>query len=93
MIYFVHRHVERIDEYRRFADDLVKFLRGKGSAELKPFLDGLEEIAQKIPQQYELQKRNYRYQPHDPVVRQQYQVQQTPGAIVAHMNRMRERSR
>ena len=32
MIYFVQRHVDRINEYRRFADDLIKFLRAKGSS-------------------------------------------------------------
>jgi hypothetical protein len=60
MVYFVTRHLERIDEYRAFAEDMVKFLRaaGKSSAELKPFLDNLEQIAARIPEQYEVQKQN-----------------------------------
>ncbi len=60
MVYFVHRHVERIEEYRKFADDTIKFLHGKAgaSAELKPYLEGLEQIAGEIPQQYEVQKEN-----------------------------------
>ncbi len=60
MTYFVHRHVERIDEYRKFADETIKFLHGKASAapELKPYLDSLEQIAGEIPQQYEVQKEN-----------------------------------
>jgi hypothetical protein len=60
MVYFVTRHLERINEYRAFADDMVKFLRagGKSSAELKPFLDSLEQIAARIPEQYEVQQQN-----------------------------------
>lgn len=60
MIYFVHCHVERINEYRRFADGLLKELQEKrrSSPELKPFLDSLEEIAQQIPQECEVQKQN-----------------------------------
>ena len=62
MKYFVHCHVARIDEYRHFAEDLIKYLQAQGSAspELKPFLDGLEQIAQQIPQEYEVQKENMR---------------------------------
>jgi Rad3-related DNA helicase len=60
MLYFVRRHIERIDEYRAFADDMIKFLRatGSSSAGLKPFLDSLEQTAQQIPQEYEVQKEN-----------------------------------
>lgn len=60
MLYFVRRHIERIDEYRAFADDMIKFLRatGSSSAGLKPFLDSLEQTAQQIPQEYEAQKEN-----------------------------------
>jgi hypothetical protein len=62
MVYFVTRHMARIDEYRTFADDLVKVLRtaGKSSPELKPYLDNLEQIAAQIPGQYEVQKENIR---------------------------------
>ena len=60
MLYFVRRHIERIDEYRVFADDMIKFLRvtARSSAELKPFLDGLEQTAQQILQEYDVQKEN-----------------------------------
>jgi len=60
MNYFVERHVERIEEYRRFAGDMIQFLRAKanGSPELKPFLESLEQIAQQIPQEYDVQKEN-----------------------------------
>jgi hypothetical protein len=60
MIYFVHRHVERINEYRRFADGMIKFLQAQGnaSAALKPYLDNLEPIVRRIPEEYEVQKEN-----------------------------------
>jgi hypothetical protein len=60
MVYFVTRHMERIDEYRAFAEDMIKFLRATAasSPELKPYLDGLEQIAQQIPQEYTVQKEN-----------------------------------
>ncbi len=60
MVYFVMRHVARIDEYRTFTDDMVKFLKAtRGSSpELKPYLDRLEGIAQQIPQEYAVQQEN-----------------------------------
>ena len=60
MVYFVTRHVARIDEYRTFADDMVKFLQAtRGSSpELKPYLDGLEAIVRQIPREYDVQKEN-----------------------------------
>jgi hypothetical protein len=60
MIYFVHCHVERINEYRQFADGLLKLIQEKRASaqELKPFLDSLEEIARQIPDEYEVQKEN-----------------------------------
>jgi hypothetical protein len=60
MTYFVQCHVERVEEYRRFAGELIQFLQEKGSAtpELKPFLESLEQIAQQIPQEYNVQKEN-----------------------------------
>ena len=60
MNYFVQCHLERIEEYRRFAGDLIQFLRAKGTAapELKPFLESLEQTVQQIPQEYDVQKEN-----------------------------------
>ena len=60
MIYFVEQHVARIDEYRRFADDLIRFLQAKGnsSPDMKAYVEGLEEIARQIPQEYGVQKEN-----------------------------------
>ena len=50
MKYFVHCHVARIDEYRHFAEDLIKYLQAQGSAspELKPFLDGLAALGRLV---------------------------------------------
>ncbi len=60
MIYFVHQHVERIQQYTHFADEMVQFLRQQASVspEFKPFLDSLEEITRQIPQEYNVQKEN-----------------------------------
>ena len=60
MIFFVHCHVERINEYRQFADGLLKTIQEerRSSADLRPFLDSVEEIARQIPQECEVQKEN-----------------------------------
>jgi hypothetical protein len=60
MVFFVRRHVERIDQYTRFAEDMIQFLQAKESEspELKPFLEGLVETARQIPQEYAVQKEN-----------------------------------
>jgi hypothetical protein len=60
MMYFVHHHVDRINEYRRFADDLSRFLQAsKDSApELGAYVDSLAEIIQQIPQEYKVQQEN-----------------------------------
>jgi len=60
MIYFVHHHVERIEEYRRFADDLIKLLHAQAGSTpgLKPYLESLEPIAAQIGQEYDVQREN-----------------------------------
>ena len=60
MIFFVQRHVERIDEYQRFADGMIKFIREQenSSPELKPFIENLGQIVQQIPQECSVQKEN-----------------------------------
>jgi len=60
MVYFVTRHVERIDEYREFANRMTEYLNAtrKSAANLKPFLDNMQAIVQGIPQQYTLYKEN-----------------------------------
>ncbi len=60
MVYFVTRHVERINEYQDFANNLIKYLNlaGKSAADLKPFIDNMQAIVQEIPRGYEIQKEN-----------------------------------
>jgi len=62
MVYFVQRHMERIEAYKHFADDTLKFLQTKASSspELKPYIESLEGTAQQIPQEYSVQKENMR---------------------------------
>ncbi|HLB74082.1 MAG TPA: hypothetical protein VJJ98_08695 [Sedimentisphaerales bacterium] len=60
MVYFVTRHVERLGEYQDFAGDMMSYLnlKAKSNPDLKPFLDSMEAIAQKIPQEFDAQKEN-----------------------------------
>ncbi len=60
MLYFVRRHVERIDEYREFADDMIHFLAAarRNSPSLKPYLDKMQAIVEQIPQEYERSREN-----------------------------------
>lgn len=58
MVYFVQRHVERISEYRKFADGMLKRFEEvrRSSPKLKPLVDSLEDFAQQIPQECDVQK-------------------------------------
>jgi hypothetical protein len=60
MKYFVHCHVERIAEYKHFADDLIRFLKAQENAapDLTPYLEGLDQIAQQIRREYSVQEVN-----------------------------------
>ncbi|MFX0196167.1 MAG: hypothetical protein ACFFCW_08595 [Candidatus Hodarchaeota archaeon] len=60
MVYFVRRHVERINEYQDFANNMMEFLNltRKSAAGLKQFLDNMEAIVRQIPQEYSRQKEN-----------------------------------
>jgi len=60
MVYFVTRHVERIDEYQVFANKMIEYLNlaEKSAADLKPFIDNMKAIAQEIPRGYKIQKEN-----------------------------------
>ena len=60
MVYFVTRHVERINEYMIFANNMTKYLNqvGKSNTDLKPFIDNIRTIVLQIPQEYERQKEN-----------------------------------
>jgi len=60
MVYFVACHVERMGEYQDFAREMTSFLNleAKSNPDLKPFLDSMQGITQKIPQEYNGQKEN-----------------------------------
>jgi len=60
MIYFVHQHVERIEHYRAFVDNLIPLLKASATAspELKPYVENLEQIARQIPEECSVQKEN-----------------------------------
>jgi hypothetical protein len=60
MVYFVTRHVERINEYREFARDMMQFLSlaRKSNADLEPFLDSIEAVTRQILQEYGRQEEN-----------------------------------
>jgi hypothetical protein len=60
MIYFVQRHLARIDEYRGFASSLSEYVRttAKTNPALKDYLEDIDATAQQIPQEYENQKEN-----------------------------------
>jgi hypothetical protein len=60
MIYFVHRHVERIDHYQAFAAQIIQYLTNSAALrpDLRPCLDSLAEIARQIPGEYDVQKEN-----------------------------------
>jgi len=61
MRFFVECHVARIEEYQKFAESLIPFLKSKDTAaspELKSYLENLEQIAESIPQEYNVQKEN-----------------------------------
>lgn len=66
MNYFVQRHVERIDEYQRFAAEITRFLQSTGTSapELKPYLQELESIVRQIPQEFQVQQENMKSREH-----------------------------
>ena len=55
MVFFVTQHMNRIDEYRDFAREMTEFLNKtrKTAADLKPYLDKMEQIVQEIPKEYQ----------------------------------------
>jgi len=60
MVYFVTRHVERINEYQDFANNMTDFLSltGKSDVDMKPYIDNMQAIVQEIPQEYNRQREN-----------------------------------
>lgn len=60
MVYFVKSHVARINEYRKFADDMSAYFKEQGAAHpaLKSYFENLDQIVAQIPEEYEVQKEN-----------------------------------
>lgn len=60
MMYFVHHHVDRINEYHRFAEEMIRDLEARKSTspELGEYIDGLEQTISQIPQQCSVQQEN-----------------------------------
>jgi len=90
MIYFVESHVGRIDEYRHFADDTIKFLdsSAKSNPELQSFIDSLKQITEQIPQEYNVQQENMKSlsYAHELVGRTMALTQKKdPGNVAAYM--------
>jgi hypothetical protein len=95
MVYFVHRHVDRINEYRHFADGLLKDLEAKkkSNPELNGYLDKLEEILQQIPQEYGVQQQNMKsFGYADDLVKRTLALtdKQDPNNVKAYMDLLKE---
>lgn len=60
MLYFVHRHVERINQYRKFSSELAIFLNQQSNThpELKTYIEKLQEITREIPEACQVQAEN-----------------------------------
>ncbi|MBU6402417.1 MAG: hypothetical protein KGS61_19025 [Verrucomicrobia bacterium] len=60
MLYFVRHHVERINEYLRFAGAMTSYLQAQAakSPALQTYLAGLERTVAQIPQEFNVQKQN-----------------------------------
>ncbi len=54
MVYFVRRHMERLDEYQAFAQDVIALLErtGKSTSELKSYVDPLVLTAKELQEEY-----------------------------------------
>ncbi len=60
MTYFIHQHVDRIDEYRKFAEDTSRILQDerRTTPELKAYAETLEQVVRQIPEEYAVQREN-----------------------------------
>lgn len=60
MVYFVDRHVARINEYQAFAKDMIKFLAltRRTAGEATPFVDSMVEITEELQAEYDRAKDN-----------------------------------
>ena len=91
MVYFVHCHVDRINEYQKFAQELTAYLSSQGAAspELKTYMNDLVEIVGRIPQECEFQKDNMKsFQYADDLVQKTLTLTQKtdPNNLTNYMN-------
>jgi hypothetical protein len=91
MVYFVTRHMERLNEYLAFANDMTAYLRSARTSapELKLFLDNLEPLAQRIPQEYKVQQQNIKSLAYaDELARKTNALtaRENPGNLAAYKN-------
>lgn len=65
MNFFVQRHVERIEEYQRFAGEMIQFLQATAaSSQHRAFCEALEPIVQLIPEECRVQQENMKSPDH-----------------------------
>lgn len=95
MLYFVHHHVDRINEYRRFADEMISYIKAKKSAapDLGEYLDSLEQIIGQIPQECTVQQENMKsFTYADELVNRTMALtgKKDPGNLKAYMDLLKE---
>lgn len=95
MIYFVHHHVDRINEYQRFAADLLQFLQSTKTStpDLGAFIDSLDQIVRRIPEEYSVQQENMKsFAYADELVRRTLALteKKDPGNLKAYMEVLKE---
>ena len=95
MVYFVHCHVARINEYQNFAQELTGYLNTQAGSvpELKTYLDDLLQIVGRIPQEYEFQKDNMKsFQYADELVQKTLALTQRTDAnnLTNYMNLLKD---
>ena len=95
MVFFVHAHVNRIGEYQRFAEEMVRFLDANkaSSPDLSEYLDGLKQTIQQIPQEWSVQKENMKSSPYaDDLVKRTLALtdKQDPDNLKAYLELLKD---
>jgi hypothetical protein len=95
MIYFVHAHVDRINEYQQFAGNLIRDLDTRKAATpgLNDYLADLRTIVEQIPQEFEVQRENMKSFPYaDELVKRTMALTQKDDAnnLKAYMDLLKE---
>lgn len=90
MVYFVKSHVARINEYRKFADEMSTFFKEQSATHpaLKSYFENLDQIVAQIPEEYNVQKENMKSLDYaSQLVKQTMALtdKDTPGSLDAYM--------